>query len=278
MRFYDPEFGTVLIDGKNVKEYKVAELRKKMGLVMQEPTLFNYSVKENILYGDKNTSNQKIQESAAIANATEFIEANSLGDAFEDDAASLLKALQSEDYKQKLIDEIGNEEYANFEKTLKKLDEKQQNEGKFESIKDLIDQRTDQQKGSMQLHEGYETFCGNRGSKLSGGQKQRIAIARAVIRSPSILLLDEATSALDEDSQRKVQDALYKVMENRTSIVVAHRLTTVERCNRLAVIEDGKIVEEGTFSDLTSKSDGYFANLAAGMKKKEQKEVKKMSV
>ena len=136
--------------------------------------------------------------------------------------------------------------------------------------------RSETEKGTAKLHNGFETFCGNRGSKLSGGQKQRVAIARAVIRQPSILLLDEATSALDEDSQRKVQDALYKVMEGRTSIVVAHRLTTVERCNRLAVIEDGKIVEEGSFADLTQKTDGYFANLAAGMKKQEKKE-RKMS-
>ena len=85
---------------------------------------------------------------------------------------------------------------------------------------------------------------------MSGGQKQRIAIARAVLRQPHILLLDEATSALDEDSQRKVQAALENVMENRTSIVIAHRLTTVEKCSRVAVIEDGVVVEEGTFNQL----------------------------
>jgi len=118
-------------------------------------------------------------------------------------------------------------------------------------------------------------MAGNRGSKLSGGQKQRIAIARAVVRQPGILLLDEATSALDEDSQKKVQEALYEVMKGRTSIVVAHRLTTVKSCNRLAVIEDGKIVEEGSFDELTSKEGGFFANLAAGMRKAEEKEAKK---
>lgn len=85
---------------------------------------------------------------------------------------------------------------------------------------------------------------------MSGGQKQRIAIARAVVRQPHLLLLDEATSALDEDSQRKVQAALEKVMQGRTSIVVAHRLTTVEKCNRIAVIEDGVVIEEGTFQEL----------------------------
>lgn len=116
-------------------------------------------------------------------------------------------------------------------------------------------------------------MCGVKGSKLSGGQKQRVAIARAVVRDPQILLLDEATSALDEVSQRKVQKALENVMKNRTSIVVAHRLTTVEKCTRVAVIEDGKIVEEGGFNDLQGKQDGYFANLAAGMKKKSMQEV-----
>ena len=89
-------------------------------------------------------------------------------------------------------------------------------------------------------------------------------------------MLDEATSALDEESQRKVQEALYNIMDNRTSIVVAHRLTTVEKCSRLAVIEDGKIIEEGSFKELTSKQNGFFANLAAGMRKQEQKEQKKI--
>jgi ABC-type multidrug transport system fused ATPase/permease subunit len=91
---------------------------------------------------------------------------------------------------------------------------------------------------------------------------------------PSILLLDEATSALDEESQRKVQNALGKCMVGRTSIVVAHRLTTVEKCNRIAVIADGKVAEEGTFDQLTKADGGYFANLATGMRKQEQKETK----
>lgn len=116
--------------------------------------------------------------------------------------------------------------------------------------------------------------CGIKGSKLSGGQKQRIAIARAVLRDPKILLLDEATSALDEVSQQKVQGALDNVMVNRTSIVVAHRFTTVEKCSRVAVIEDGRIVEQGAFSELQSKKDGYFAGLSLGMKKRSQQEMK----
>mmetsp|Transcript_50160 Transcript_50160/g.68541 ORF Transcript_50160/g.68541 Transcript_50160/m.68541 type:complete len:159 (+) Transcript_50160:413-889(+) len=139
----------------------------------------------------------------------------------------------------------------------------------FTGIKGELDHRTEDQKGES-LHNGYETLCGNKGSKLSGGQKQRIAIARAVIRKPQILLLDEATSALDEASQRKVQNALDKIMVGRTSLVIAHRLTTVEKCSRVAVIENGQIVESGTFDNLKNQEGGYFANLAQGMKKTEK--------
>jgi len=151
---------------------------------------------------------------------------------------------------------------------------KEATDGKFEPVKNELEMRTAAEVGPFELHPGYDISCGNRGSKLSGGQKQRIAIARAIIRMPNILLLDEATSALDEESQRKVQNALGKCMVGRTSIVVAHRLTTVEKCNRIAVIADGKVAEEGTFDQLTKAEGGYFANLATGMKKQEQKESK----
>ena len=134
----------------------------------------------------------------------------------------------------------------------------------------------------MKLDDGFMVMCGVKGNKLSGGQKQRVAIARAVVRGPKILLLDEATSALDEISQRLVQSALENVMKNRTSIVVAHRLTTVEKCSRVVVLQDGKIVESGTYEQLTSNSGdpnndkkvGHFANLVLGMKKQSQKEMK----
>ena len=122
----------------------------------------------------------------------------------------------------------------------------------------------------MDLSSGFDIDCGLRGSKLSGGQKQRIAIARATIRKPNILILDEATSALDEDSQRKVQQALDNIMVGRTSIVIAHRLTTVEKCTRVVVIEDGKVVEEGKFNDLKNAKNGYFAEMAQKMSKEEK--------
>lgn len=163
-------------------------------------------------------------------------------------------------------------------KSLAALVKKDNDQGKFEEISGLVDTRKDANLLATKLDKGFDIFAGNRGSKLSGGQKQRIAIARAIIRQPGILLLDEATSALDEESQRKVQEALYQIMGNRTSIVVAHRLTTVERCNRLAVIDDGVIVEEGSFTDLMNKEGGAFSNLAGGMKKAEAKAAKRASV
>ena len=98
-----------------------------------------------------------------------------------------------------------------------------------------------------------------KGGKLSGGQKQRIAIARAIIRRPSVLILDEATSALDEESQRKVQAALDNIMKDLTSIVIAHRLSTVEKCDRILVLENGRLVEEGAFNDLRTKQNGIFS-------------------
>lgn len=121
-----------------------------------------------------------------------------------------------------------------------------------------MDTRTDEEVGCTVLHNGYNIQCGTRGSKLSGGQKQRVAIARAVVREPKLLLLDEATSALDEDSQKKVQAALEQIMQKRTSIVIAHRMTTIEKCNRIAVLEDGQITEDGSFQDLSNKQGGTF--------------------
>lgn len=173
-------------------------------------------------------------------------------------------------YKQDLINYLGQEAYESKLAIINKLAIKEESEGRFKPEVDEVDTRTPEQKGSAQLHNGYSIQCGLRGSKLSGGQKQRVAIARAVVRQPHILLLDEATSALDEDSQKKVQAALLNVMQGRTSIVIAHRLTTVEKCNRVAVIEDGVIVEEGSFNELQSKENGYFQTLASGMKNKKK--------
>jgi len=169
MRFYDPEFGTVLIDGVDVREYKVKELRQRMGLVMQEPTLFNYSVKENILYGGISSSNEDIVNAAGIAEARTFIESDALELQIDDEPTSLLKHWTSAEHAAALKRDMGQEEYNRHTNTLTKLEEKVKVEGKFEEIKDLIDQRSAEERGNVALHRGYEVQCGIRGGKLSGG-------------------------------------------------------------------------------------------------------------
>ena len=119
--------------------------------------------------------------------------------------------------------------------------------------------------GNIKLGEGFDKNCGLKGQKLSGGQKQRIAIARALIKDPKILILDEATSALDEQSQEIVQQALDRAMEGRTSIVIAHRLSTIRNCQLLFVLNNGVIVEQGTYEELSSDANSYFSKLKSGM-------------
>ena len=119
----------------------------------------------------------------------------------------------------------------------------------------------DESKSDIKLSEGFKNVqCGIKGSKLSGGQKQRVAIARTIIREPRVLLLDEATSALDEDSQKKVQEALNNAMQGRTTIIIAHRMSTIEGCDKIYVLEDGKVLEEGNFEELKAKKGGFFDN------------------
>ena len=115
-----------------------------------------------------------------------------------------------------------------------------------------------------ELDPGFMKMCGLKGGKLSGGQKQRIAIARALIKNPKVMILDEATSALDEQSQEIVQQALDRAMEGRTSVVIAHRMSTIKKCNRIVVLHKGKVVEDGTYEELSAKPDGHFAKLERG--------------
>ncbi|XP_051465832.1 ATP-binding cassette sub-family B member 5 isoform X2 [Apus apus] len=185
-RFYDPVEGQVLADGFDTKSLHLQWLRSRLGLVSQEPILFDCSIAENIQYGDNSrvVSQEEIEAAAKAANIHAFIE---------------------------------------------------------------------------KLPEKYNTRVGEKGTQLSGGQKQRIAIARALVRNPAILLLDEATSALDTESEKIVQKALDNARQGRTCIIIAHRLTTVQTADIIAVIQNGRVVEQGTHSQLLAKEGHYYA-------------------
>ncbi|KAL0398392.1 UNVERIFIED_CONTAM: ABC transporter B family member 9 [Sesamum radiatum] len=178
-RFYDPDAGEVLIDGVNLKDLRLRWIRGKIGLVSQEPILFATTLKENILYGKEDATDEEIRRAIQLANAATFIN---------------------------------------------------------------------------KLPQGLDTMVGEHGTQLSGGQKQRIAIARAILKDPKVLLLDEATSALDTESERIVQAALDNVMTNRTTVIVAHRLTTIRNADIIAVVHAGKLVEQETVLDLDRSS------------------------
>ena len=184
-RYYDVQEGEVLIDGINVKDLAVHDLRQLIGNVNQEAILFNASFKDNIRFGKTDATEEEIANAAKIANAYEFIKKS---------------------------------------------------------------------------EHGFDTNIGDRGGRLSGGQRQRVSIARAILKNPPILILDEATSALDTESERLVQDALEKLMKTRTTVAVAHRLSTIKHADEICVLHEGKIVERGTHDELITK-DGYYRKL-----------------
>ena len=181
-RFWDVQQGEILIDGVNIKNYKLYDLRNLMGNVNQESILFNDTIRNNITFGVESASDSQVEAAAKVANALEFIT---------------------------------------------------EKEG------------------------GYQANVGDRGGKLSGGQRQRLSIARAVLKNPPIMILDEATSALDTESERLVQDALTNLMKNRTSIVIAHRLSTVKDADEICVLSEGRIIERGTHNQLIELNGTY---------------------
>ena len=184
-RYYDVQEGEVLIDGINVKDLAVNDLRQLIGNVNQEAILFKASFKDNIRFGKTDATDEEIANAAKIANAYDFI---------------------------------------------------------------------------MKSEHGFDTGIGDRGGRLSGGQRQRVSIARAILKNPPILILDEATSALDTESERLVQDALEKLMKTRTTVAVAHRLSTIKHADEICVLHEGKIVERGTHEELIEKK-GYYKKL-----------------
>ncbi len=184
-RLIDPQEGKVLIDGIDIRDLDLSNLRKKIGIVSQQVFLFNGSIRENICYGNQNVTEEQLRTACEQAFAMEFI---------------------------------------------------------------------------LSFEEGLDTIVGERGVMLSGGQRQRIAIARALLLNPEILILDEATSALDTESERLVQEALESLYKNRTVIIIAHRLSTVQIANRIFTMEDGKIVESGTHMELL-QLDGKYKKL-----------------
>lgn len=181
-RFYDPQRGAILVDGKNIQDVKFKSLRQHKSIVPQEVHLFGTTIRENITYGKLEASENEIMKAAKDANAHDFI---------------------------------------------------------------------------LQTENGYDSLVGEKGVKLSGGQRQRLAIARAILKDPAILLLDEATSSLDSESEAQVQEALNRLMENRTTFVIAHRLSTVQHADKIMVMDEGRIVEEGTHLELIEQKGLY---------------------
>jgi ATP-binding cassette subfamily B protein len=185
-RFYDVTGGSISLDGRDLRDYTLDSLRKQISIVLQDVFLFYGTVRENLLFGRPDASEDEMVSAAQAANAHEFI---------------------------------------------------------------------------MELSQGYETLIGERGIKLSGGQKQRLSIARAILKNAPILILDEATSSVDTGTEMLIQQALERLMQGRTTLIIAHRLSTVRNADKIIVLEDKSICEMGTHAELIKKKDGLYRKL-----------------